>query len=344
MKSQSNDNLGEVLDPASWIGSEISDGEGWQHDLTAEEIASLVAMASSVRNLIGEDQDALLSLEKSDFNLGAFAPKLSSVYEGLRDGLGIGLIRGLPMDQLDAIDAAIIYWGIGRHLGVASPNNPEGDMLGHITDLGKTQSDPTSRGYQTREAMDYHCDQCDIVGLLCVRTAKSGGTSKIASSISMYNSLLSERTEYAKALAAPFYWTKHGEHAPDELPYYKSPVLNFLDGKLCVSFGPKHIFKGHDLPETPDLTALQRDALTRAEEIADEEHLAMELEVGDMQFVNNYVALHTRSSFIDHEAPDQKRLLWRLWLMNPDLRSRTGYSNQWAKGVRLGNSNARIAI
>jgi len=334
----------EVTDSANWRGTELESGEGWKYVLTDEETDALFQMAVTVRSKIGNDQNALLPLDKKDFDLGAFSPKLDTVYDGLKNGLGVSLIRGLPLARLDTTDAAIIFWGIGRHLGIASPNNPEGDMLGHITDLGKTQCDPKSRGYQTREAMDYHCDQCDIVGLLCVRTAKSGGTSKIASSISMYNTLLKERPDYAQVLAAPFYWTKHGEHGPNDPPYYQSPVANFLDGKLCISFGPKHILKGHDLSETPDLTEIQLDALTRAEEIADEQHLAMELEVGDMQFVNNYVVLHTRSAFVDHDAPGMKRLLWRLWLMNPDLRSRTDYTNQWAKGVLTGNANARIAV
>ena len=105
----------------------------------------------------------------------------------------------------------------------------EGDLFGHITDLGKTQNDPNSRGYQTREAMDYHCDQSDIVGLLCIRSAKSGGVSRIASSVSMYNTLLGDNPELAEALAQPLYWTKHGEHAADEAPYYPSPVFNFFD-------------------------------------------------------------------------------------------------------------------
>ncbi|MEM7258930.1 MAG: TauD/TfdA family dioxygenase, partial [Pseudomonadota bacterium] len=242
------------------------------------------------------------------------------------------------------LDVAIIYWSIGRALGSACRNNPEGDMFGHITDLGKTQDDPNSRGYQTREAMDYHCDQCDLVGLLCVRPAKQGGVSKLASSVAMYNALLAENPRFVQLLSAPFYWTKHGEHTPEELPYYQSPVFNFLNGKLCTSFGPKHIYKGHQLPGTPPLTQEQKQALQRAEEIADELHVEMELQAGDMQFVNNYVALHTRSAYIDYEEPARKRLLWRLWLMNDRLRSRTDYAKQWAKGVTAGNTTQQIRL
>lgn len=336
--------LQQVTDQADWTGENLATAEEWKVQLTDGEVSGLVAMAETIRPTLKGDPNALLDLDQNAFDLGPFAGRLRSVYATLKSGLGVTLIRGLPAADLEPIDIATIYWGIGRHLGDAMPNNPEGDMLGHITDLGKTQSDPNSRGYQTREAMDYHCDQCDIVGLICIRTAKSGGVSKVASSVAMYHALLRDHPDYAMALTEPFHWTKHGEYAAGELPYYTSPVFNFLDNQLCTSFGPKHILKGHDLPDTPPLTELQREALRTAEEIADAQRLEMTLEVGDMQFLNNYVALHTRSAFIDHEAPEKKRLLWRLWLMNADLRPRTDYTLQWHKGVQTGKGNARIKL
>jgi len=254
------------------------------------------------------------------------------------------LIRGLVPDEVSPLKLATIYWGIGLHLGEAQANNPQGDMIGHVTDLGKTQSDPSSRGYQTREAMDYHCDQADIVGLLCVRTAKQGGLSKIASSVAMYNTLLTRYPELAESLASELYWTKHGEHAPDEKPYYTSPVFNFDSGEICTSFGPKHIYKGHQLPGVPEITDQQKRAIETTETIAEELHLSMALEPGDMQFLNNYTVVHTRTAYEDHDDPAQKRLLWRLWLMNDALRGRTDYSRQWQKGVSLNGVVKNIVI
>jgi hypothetical protein len=34
-------------------------------------------------------------------------------------------------------EAAIIYWGMGRHLGNLVPQNRKGDLVGHIKDLGR---------------------------------------------------------------------------------------------------------------------------------------------------------------------------------------------------------------
>ena len=335
--------LAPVDDKAGWHGDQLGSEaarQGWIYHLSDDEIADLQAMAKAVRPRLNDDPNALLKLDKDDFDLGCFGAGLATIYAGLKSGYGLTLIKGLPIDggALEPIDVASIYWGIGRHLGIATPNNPEGDMLGHITDLGKTQSDPNSRGYQTREAMDYHCDQCDIVGLICIRAAKEGGVSKVSSSVAMYNALLQRHPDYAEALTDSLYWTKHGEYCEGELPYYRSPVFNFFDGQLCTSFGPKHIEKGHALPETPAMTELQANALRVAEEIAHEQRCEMVLEPGDIQFVNNYVTLHTRSDYVDHDDPARKRLLWRLWLMNDDLRPRTAYAEQWAKGVDVGGA------
>ncbi len=336
--------LEQVTDKADWVGSDLDTRSNWLFELTVDEIDGLRRMAGVVRPGLNGDANALLKMGQDRFDLGPFAAKLADVYAEIRDGLGLALVRGLPIGDMDPLDAAIIYWGVGRHLGEATPNNPEGDMFGHITDLGKTQKDANSRGYQTRELMDYHCDQCDIVGLLCIRTAKSGGRSMVSSSVAMYNELLRRHPALAAALTEPLCWTKHGEFAQGDRPYYESPVFNFFDGRISTSFGPKHIVKGHDLPETPPLTAVQRDAIRTAEEIAHEQRYEMELQKGDMQFVNNYVSLHTRSEYEDYDDPARKRLLWRLWLMNPDLRHRTAYSMQWQGGVKLGAGHTQIRL
>lgn len=331
-------------DNANWTGAELSSDKGWQYMLGAQEIDALKTMANDIRSLVGDNPNRLMQLSKDKFNLGAFEPTMQQVYAGIKSGSGVALIKGLPIETLEQIDVAIIYWAIGIHLGQATPNNPEGDLFGHITDLGKTQKDPNSRGYQTREAMDYHCDQCDIVGLLCIRTAESGGVSKVASSIAMFNEMLQKHPEHAQALTQPLFWSKMGEYADGESPYYQSPVFNFLEDKLCVSFGPTLIEKGHALPEATPLTKLQRDALHLAEDIADKNRHDMVLEPGDMQFLNNYVALHTRSAYVDHVDPARKRLLWRLWLMNDNLRPRTNYTKHFQNGVALGAGFSQIRL
>lgn len=331
-----------VDDPAAWTGADLQANTNWCHHLSQNEIESLTRLAADVRRRIGDDLSLLIACDRSAFDLGAFDPTMAAIRAQLKDGLGVVLIKGLPLAELERLDAAVIYWAIGSYLGKVRSNNPQGDLFGHVTDLGHTQKDAKSRGYQTSEAMDYHCDQTSIVGLLCVEEPQSGGLSKIASSVSVYNELLKRSPESVALLSEPMYWTKHGEVDPNEAPHYRSPVFSVLDGMLCTSYGPNHIAKGHALEGAPPLTGAQRSALDLVRIIAEEQHYAMKLERGDIQLLNNFVALHTRTAYVDW--PDRKRLLWRLWLSDPDLRPYTDYAKQWDRGVHLATTQTRIVL
>jgi hypothetical protein len=59
----------------------------------------------------------------------------------------------------------------------------------------------------------------------------------------------------------------------------------------------------------------------------------MDLELGDIQFINNYTTLHSRTGFVDGPEPHQKRHMLRLWLkfprswpLSPDFPAHLGYT------------------
>jgi hypothetical protein len=64
------------------------------------------------------------------------------------------------------------------------------------------------------------------------------------------------------------------------------------------------------------MTPLETAALAYFDAVAEDPAyvLEMELEPGDIQFVNNYTILHGRSAFIDGPEPATRRHLVRLWL------------------------------
>ena len=132
------------------------------------------------------------------------------------NGLGVMLVRGLPRENYSRADCELIYWGIGVHIGKPVSQNARGHVLGHVTDEGRDLSDPNARGYQTRNRLDFHCDQLpfDIIGLFCLRTAKSGGTSYLVSAPAVHNTLLAERPELLDVLYQPFHVDWRGDH-PD---------------------------------------------------------------------------------------------------------------------------------
>lgn len=238
-----------VIDPSEWRGSELTVRDGWFLRFDDGEIRDLIEMCRSVRATVGNDPDKLIDIPPGAFDLGRFSGKIDHIRRELKDGLGAIMLRGLPVDDMEVIDVAIAYWAIGRQFGKPMSNNAQGDLFGHVTDLGKEYHDPEVRGYQTRATMDYHCDQCAVVGLLCLRTARSGGTSKIASSVAVYNELLARRPDLVSVLTKPVCWSKHGEVDAGEAGYYESPVFNFLEGCLCTSFGPMTSTRGMPCPK-----------------------------------------------------------------------------------------------
>ncbi|MDE0060504.1 MAG: TauD/TfdA family dioxygenase [Defluviicoccus sp.] len=334
----------EAVDPAGWTGAELEARSDWRFQATAAESAHLVDMARAAAARLNGDPDRLLATARADFDLGPFAERVDAMLESVRDGPGIALYRGLPMDDLSLLEAATAYWAMGLHMGIPRSNNPEGDMIGHVLDAGREYGHPRHRGYQTAATMDYHCDQTDAVALLCIHTAKSGGLSKIASSVRLYNEVLRRRPDLLDVLTRPFCWTKHGETDAGEIPYFESPVFNFHDGRLSTAFGPQHIQKGHALAETPDMTPAQREAIDLVSALAEEHHADMEFRRGDIQILNNYTAIHTRTEFEDWPEPERKRVLWRLWLSIPDFRPPTPYSVQWSEGVSPTGTRHRIRL
>lgn len=64
------------------------------------------------------------------------------------------------------------------------------------------------------------------------------------------------------------------------------------------------------------LTLAQIEAMELLESIANDPsfHLQMDFAPGDIQFLNNGAILHAREAYEDHEHPDKRRHLLRLWL------------------------------
>ena len=333
-----------VADPADWTGAELESRTDWRFEATPAENAHLVDMARAAAARLDGDPNRLLGTSRADFDLGPFGGRVADMLEAVRAGPGIAFYRGLPMDALSPIEVAAVYWAMGLHMGVAQSNNPEGDMIGHVLDAGREYGHPKHRGYQTAAEMDYHCDQTDAVALLCIRTARSGGTSKVASSVRLRNEVLRRRPDLHAVLTRPFCWTKHGETYADEAPFFEGPVFNFAGGRLSTAFGPQHIMKGHLLPEAPDIAPEQQEAIDFASGLAEEHHATMEFRPGDIQILNNYVCVHTRTAFADWPEPERRRVLWRLWLMVPDFRAPTPYSEQWSRGVATESTERQIRL
>lgn len=311
------DPMAPVTDPAGWAPEALAGDTGWIYRLSDADIGDIAAAVEQAR----ERGLALVDLTAAEFPLGRFAGVVADVREELRNGRGIVMLRGLPVEAFGIDGAAMAYFGIGTHIGTPKRQNAKGHVLGHVKDLGGDYNDPNTRGYLTRAEMRFHCDLSDYVGLLCLRKSKSGGESRIASSVTVYNRILADRPELVRELCNEWYWTKHQQvSTADEKPWFKAPIFMFERGVFSARGLGAYVLKSQGLPGVPDFTPAQRQAIDAYKAAVEASAVDIGFEPGDIQLLNNHVMLHTRRAFVDWPEPDRKRHLLRLWLSDADAR------------------------
>ncbi len=112
-------------------------------------------------------------------------------------------------------------------------------------DIADADQCPSIRFYRTNHRQDFHTDGADIVGLLCLAKAKTGGESRIASSSAVSNEILLRRLDLTEVLYEPFPWDRNEEQALGEDPSFSLPV--FQD----VGDGPRISFIGWSIRDSP---------------------------------------------------------------------------------------------
>ncbi|MEY3611699.1 MAG: hypothetical protein RJB14_1421 [Pseudomonadota bacterium] len=65
------------------------------------------------------------------------------------------MLRGLPVERYSEEDIQIIYYGIGLHMGVPVRQNPKGDLLGVVMNVGDVTK-KTTRIDETNLYLPYH--------------------------------------------------------------------------------------------------------------------------------------------------------------------------------------------
>jgi TfdA family taurine catabolism dioxygenase TauD len=294
--------------PAAWRGRDLARSSEWIVPLDETALAE-IARALGAARATGK---ALGDLTRDDFPLPALAPTVGAWARELVDGRGFLLVRGLPVERWSEADAALVFWCLGLHLGVPGAQNPQGDLLGHVVDTGEQRDLPNVRLYRTNADIAFHCDLADAVGLLCLRTARSGGASRIASSVTVYNTILARRPDLVERLYEPLALDTRDESGGTRwVPVHPCR----FDGRRLRTFFHSDYFRStvrH--PDVPPLDAATRELLDVYDAIANspEVRLDMQFEPGDVQLLSNHTIVHARTAYADD--PAAPRHLLRLWL------------------------------
>ncbi len=311
--------------PAAWHGVDMRKHEDWQYRFTKDEVKELKAAVKHAE----ATSKPMGRLTKDDFPLPSLAARLAEWAYEIRHGRGFVLLRGFPVEDWSEAQSSLAYWCIGHYLGIPGAQNPEGDLLGHVRDQ-RTGEDV--RYYRTNKGIAVHTDAADLVGLLCLKTAKSGGLSRIASSVAVFNELLKTQPKLVPLLFKPIYFDTKGEGG---IRAYPIAPCRHANGELRTFWQSDYYREAQRIPSVPRLSEEQKALLDAYDAIANRPdfYLDMDLQPGDIQLISNHTILHARTAFEDHPEPENRRHLLRLWISLQEkqpLKTRLLRAQSWA--------------
>jgi hypothetical protein len=316
---------------SAWHGRDIVGSRRWVRDFTPpmlDEIEQALRAAQG-RGLKWHQ------VTRADFPMPRTAALLAEAADELENGSGMMKLRGLPVDRYSEDELRIIWFGLGSVLGKPLFQNRSGELMRAIRDEGgdvgqrygqieKGDNAPFISSYArtlSSGALRYHTDRCDVVGLLCVRQARAGGVSTLASSPAVHNEMLRRRPDLAAALYQPIWRSRLGEELGGEKIAYPLPIFGQRDGRFTSHYSLTYIEAAQLLDDVPRLSDTQREAIDLLMTLAGELSFEMTMEPGVIQLLNNHVIYHGRTPFTDDATSGQDRLLLRLWLGMPNSRA-----------------------
>jgi hypothetical protein len=305
--------LAPVLDPAGWTNDEVSRADDWVHRISADEIGDLDRAVA----LVERRGLPIADVTRDDFALPVLAPTLAAIRDELLEGRGFALLRGVPVHRYTRLQSAIAFWGMGIHLGVPVSQNAKGHLMGHVTYFTEA-NDASGRRYYSKDVLPWHCDGVvDVIGLLCLHPAKSGGESAIVSSVTVHNAMLERRPDLVAAFAKPFPHDRYGEIPVGAKPFYEMPMFTYHSGYFSASY---HGFQGTTRPHpgVPPRSPEVDEAIALFDQLASKLCFTMTFQQGDVQWLHNHVIVHSRKTAVeDYPEPERKRHLLRLRMMTP---------------------------
>lgn len=301
-----------VADPADWNAQTWSTADQYSRQVTGEEAAELTAVCAALEAQ-GRGWD---ETGRGDFPFCALAPLLDQSLHELKEGCGFVLIRGLPLGDWTKDRARLASWGLGTWIGSHVSQTVHGTRLVDVSDV--TGKEPSPRQYRTSQELRLHTDPAsDLIGLACVRDAKEGGESVLASAVAVHNAMLAQRPDLLALLYKGFHWHRFNEGRLEDGAFTRDlvPVFALEDGRLSCRYVRSPIAAGHKEAGVP-LTDAQIEAMDLLDQLAraPEMRIHFRLRPGDLLLVNNLVVLHARTQFEDHVEQDRRRHMVRLWL------------------------------
>ena len=303
-----------VSDERAWRASTIDDTTAWYYPLSEDCLSIFKHTIRDTRHQL----QTITELSRPSISSNGCGECLQPVLDTLNSGCGFAIVERVPIEQYTVQEALSMYWLIGQFLGNPMEQNIEGTLLYDVRDTGQNVAQG-ARFSVTNAESSFHNDNSfgetlpDLVGLLCLHTAKSGGQSQLISGYALHNELLENHPDALETLYQLFCFDRRGQFKADESPTSEFPIFQWSEDELTLRYLHYYIQIGHERAGKR-LTTNQKKALEVVEELLCRADFRVEfnLQPGQMLFTNNRWILHNRTAFEDYTDPERRRHYVRL--------------------------------
>lgn len=215
--------------------------------------------------------------------------------------------------------AALLDWlmpGFGRVLA----QNTKNDTLYEVTDRSDARG--FYGGSRGTDALRDHTDQAaapedvlpELLVLMCVQPATSGGESVLTSGYALHDALWETNSAHVSTLYEPLPFARPADGTADAAVVW-SPVFRRTEGGLRVRYNRYFVELGAAEADM-ELDERQLAALDAAEAFLARpaSRVIVPLAAGDVLLVDNTAILHNRLAYVDTPEPEGRRRLLRGWV------------------------------
>jgi hypothetical protein len=320
-------------DGNGWVGRDLTDASEWSVELDDDTVTRLVDHARLT---------AAANRPAYRIDHPPIVVALDAIRTELVNGRGFSLVRGFPVEDLSEIENETLCTTLGLHLGIPIRQNASGEQSVRVRDTGKNFDDEGVRSYETAAPLPYHSDSSDVVGLYCVRSARSGGESTIVSSAAIHDVILERRPDLATLLHETWATASPVSRTVQHTPICAADP----SGAIHTRYGRRYVEPSADADvQIPPLAPDRTEALDLYDSLLHDPDFALDMEFqpGDVQFLNNYRVMHGRAPYTDWPDPAKRRELLRVWLVVeqmdiPDVFEDSGFV---PRGEALGSDQRR---
>jgi Taurine catabolism dioxygenase TauD, TfdA family len=321
---------------AAWLAADLAASQTWERDLDSAEIENLTRALIHERSVNPELDLGAMTVES--FPLAGFVDEIGRLRSQLVDGVGTMVYRGFPVECFSDHELRAIWWGLNLHVGTAVSQSWRGDVIGDVRDLGTGITGQAGRGYTSNSELNFHSDASDVTGLFFLRQGRTGGVSRMASSVAVHNEILCRRPDLLDVLHEPFTVSCQANELPGDPPWYELPVYGRNGDDVSCALVKTNILWAAKNTGAPALSDAQVEAVEFLSSVAAEPQFWLErrFEAGTMWFCSNHTVLHMRTEFTDFDDVTRKRHLLRIWLSLPNGRELPQSFAPFFRDVRAG--------